>query len=211
MKNSDNEINLLDELNKGVSMGMDAIHYVLDKAEDKNLKKELEHQYKEYESISNKICKLYSKFSEKDIDIINDGTEIDDFKLIYEMEFYFENVKYDYAVNLLTNEIVNYDQEGQNNTNNQSNNNQNNNNQTTNTNQTDTNTTNTITSEEAKTIALEDAKVPSESVNNVIIEQDYNNGLLEYEIEFSFDQIRYEYTIDANGNIVSFDKEQIRS
>ncbi len=148
---------------------------------------------------------------EKDIDIINDGTEIDDFKLIYEMEFYFENVKYDYAVNLLTNEIVNYDQEGQNNTNNQSNNNQNNNNQTTNINQTDTNTTNTITSEEAKTIALEDAKVPSESVNNVIIEQDYNNGLLEYEIEFSFDQIRYEYTIDANGNIVSFDKEQIRS
>ena len=66
MKNSDNEINVLDELNKGVSMGMDAIHYVLDKAEDKNLKKELEHQYKEYESISNKTCKLYSKFSEKD-------------------------------------------------------------------------------------------------------------------------------------------------
>lgn len=129
---------------------------------------------------------------EKDIEIINTETEIVHFKLIYEMEFYFQNVKYEYAVNLLTMEIVNFEQ-GQNtkpNINNEDN--------------------KTITQEEAKKIALKDASVPSESVNNIIIEEDYDNGLLEYNIEFSFDKIRYEYKIDTKGKIVSFGKEKIK-
>ena len=33
-----NEINVLDELNKGSCMGMDAIHFILDKVEDEKLK-----------------------------------------------------------------------------------------------------------------------------------------------------------------------------
>ena len=65
MDKKENEINVLDELNKGASMGTDAIHFVLDKVEDKKLKKELETQYKEYESILKKIEKLYSKYSDK--------------------------------------------------------------------------------------------------------------------------------------------------
>lgn len=35
-------INVLDELNKGASMGMDAIHFILDKVEDEEFKKTLE-------------------------------------------------------------------------------------------------------------------------------------------------------------------------
>ena len=58
------EVDVLDELNKGACMGMDAIHYILDKVEDSSLKKELENQYKEYESISKKIKKLYPKYKE---------------------------------------------------------------------------------------------------------------------------------------------------
>lgn len=38
----ENEMNVLDELNKGSCMGMDAIHFVLDKVEDENLKKILD-------------------------------------------------------------------------------------------------------------------------------------------------------------------------
>lgn len=61
----ENEMNVLDELNKGACMGMDAIHFVLDKVEDEQLKQVLNNQYKKYEDISNQICKLYPKYSDK--------------------------------------------------------------------------------------------------------------------------------------------------
>lgn len=50
-----NEINVLDELNKGACMGMDAIHFVLDKVEDEKLKEVLTEQYEKYKSIFSKI------------------------------------------------------------------------------------------------------------------------------------------------------------
>lgn len=62
----ENEMNVLDELNKGSCMGMDAIHFVLDKVEDENLKEVLNNQYKNYEDISNQIGKLYPKYSDKE-------------------------------------------------------------------------------------------------------------------------------------------------
>ena len=61
----ENEMNVLDELNKGACMGMDAIHFILDKVEDENLKQVLNNQYKKYEDISNQICELYPKCSDK--------------------------------------------------------------------------------------------------------------------------------------------------
>lgn len=61
----DIEVNVLDELNKGACMGMDAIHFILDKVEDESLKKELNKQYNSYKTISNKICELYPEYSEK--------------------------------------------------------------------------------------------------------------------------------------------------
>ena len=65
MKNK-NEVNVLDELNKGACMGMDAIHYILDKVEDDSLKEELINQYKEYEKIHSDICKLYPEYNRDD-------------------------------------------------------------------------------------------------------------------------------------------------
>ena len=53
------EINVLDELNKGACMGMDAIHFVLDKVEDEKLKDILNKQHDNYKNISNKINELY--------------------------------------------------------------------------------------------------------------------------------------------------------
>lgn len=57
-----NEINVLDELNKGACMGRDAIHFVLDKVKDDNLKKELTNQYNKYKSISDRICEIYPEY-----------------------------------------------------------------------------------------------------------------------------------------------------
>lgn len=62
----ENEMNVLDELNKGACMGMDAIHFILDKVEDEQLKQVLNNQYKKYEDISNQICELYPKYSDKE-------------------------------------------------------------------------------------------------------------------------------------------------
>ncbi len=65
MKENKNEVNVLDELNKGACMGKDAIHYIFDKVQDKDLHQLLEKQYKEYEAISNEICELYPEYSDK--------------------------------------------------------------------------------------------------------------------------------------------------
>ncbi len=74
MKNEKQEMNILDELNKGATMGQDAIHFILDKVEDTKLKEELEKQYNDYKKISEKIHQIYPDYSEKephDTNIIN--------------------------------------------------------------------------------------------------------------------------------------------
>ncbi len=63
MDDKENEVNVLDELNKGACMGRDAIHFILDKVSDDDLKKELENQYNKYKEISNKISELYPEYS----------------------------------------------------------------------------------------------------------------------------------------------------
>lgn len=66
MNKDKNEVNVLDELNKGACMGRDAIHFILDKVEDEALKTELNNQYQKYKEISDKISKLYPEYSEKE-------------------------------------------------------------------------------------------------------------------------------------------------
>jgi len=59
------EMNVLDELNKGACMGKDAIDFIIDKVEDEELKKELQSQYREYEEISERIHKLYPDYKKE--------------------------------------------------------------------------------------------------------------------------------------------------
>lgn len=59
-------INALDEINKGASMGVDAIGFIIDKVEDNKFKKVLENQGEEYKKIENKINKIYSKYNSED-------------------------------------------------------------------------------------------------------------------------------------------------
>lgn len=63
MEKDNDEVNVLDELNKGACMGMDAIHFILDKVKDKALEKELNIQYEKYKSISEKINKVYPEYN----------------------------------------------------------------------------------------------------------------------------------------------------
>lgn len=58
------DINALDEVNKGCSMGIDAINYILDKVEDDNFKDFLKKQSHDYSEISNEIEQIYNKYNE---------------------------------------------------------------------------------------------------------------------------------------------------
>lgn len=59
-------INALDEINKGACMGIDAIDCIMEKIEDKNFKKAVSEQYSDYKKIEDKITKIYSKYNCED-------------------------------------------------------------------------------------------------------------------------------------------------
>lgn len=64
MKNQN--LNILDEVNKGATMGMNAISYVSDKVSDDSFKQVLDTEYNKYRKISLKVNDLYSNYSDKD-------------------------------------------------------------------------------------------------------------------------------------------------
>ena len=56
-----NEINVLDELNKGARMGMDAIHFILPKVTNDKLRDELNNQRKRVNIKNDTLIKLVIK------------------------------------------------------------------------------------------------------------------------------------------------------
>lgn len=62
----ENNIDILDELNKGCCMGSDAVKFILEKIEDKKFKKVCEDLLEEYEDLEERINKVYDKYSDDD-------------------------------------------------------------------------------------------------------------------------------------------------
>ena len=58
--------NVLDEVNKGATMGMDAISYVSEKVSDDKFKKVLDVEYNKYKEISERVNDVYSQYSNKE-------------------------------------------------------------------------------------------------------------------------------------------------
>ena len=59
-------LNILDEVNKGATMGMDAISYVSEKVKDDTFKGVLDTEYNKYKDISNRVNNLYNNYSSKE-------------------------------------------------------------------------------------------------------------------------------------------------
>lgn len=59
-------LNILDEVNKGATMGMDAISFVSEKVKDDTFKEVLDIEYNKYKKISNRVNDIYSNYSNKD-------------------------------------------------------------------------------------------------------------------------------------------------
>lgn len=59
------ELNILDEINKGATMGMDAIDYIKDKVTDNGFKEVLNTEYNKYHNISQRVNNIYDNYSSK--------------------------------------------------------------------------------------------------------------------------------------------------
>ena len=62
-----NNVNILDELNKGCCMGVDAINLIVKKANDKEFIKLLEELKEKYLDLSGEINKTYKEYSDDEI------------------------------------------------------------------------------------------------------------------------------------------------
>lgn len=60
------ELNILDEINKGATMGMDAISFIKDKVGDKEFRQVLNVEYNKYQEISQRVNNIYNNYSSKE-------------------------------------------------------------------------------------------------------------------------------------------------
>ena len=59
----DINVKVLDEVNKGATMGMDAIHFVSEKVGDERFKKVLDVEYNKYKEITTRVNDIYSQYN----------------------------------------------------------------------------------------------------------------------------------------------------
>ncbi len=58
-----NNLNVLDEVNKGATMGMDAISFISEKTKDADLKETLDVEYNKYKDISTRVNQIYNQYN----------------------------------------------------------------------------------------------------------------------------------------------------
>ena len=143
-----------------------------------------------------KIALGDAKLAEKDVTFVKVELELEDNRLVYDVEFYSGNVEYDYDIDAVSGAIVSADRDIENYvipaqpsaeapTKAQA---------------------SEISVEKAKQIALSHAGVGSARFTKAKI--DYENGVKVYEIEFKVGNMEYEYDINVvNGAIVSSSAE----
>lgn len=62
----DYNVKVLDEVNKGTTMGMDAISYVAKKVGDKRFQQVLDIEYGKYKKINERVNEIYSQYTQKE-------------------------------------------------------------------------------------------------------------------------------------------------
>ena len=151
------------------------------------------------------IALKHAKLTSDQVSFIKIDTELENGIEVYNIEFSYENKEYDYKINSANGEIVEYDsdiedyditqQQATNENKSVTPNNQNSNNSK-------------ITVEKAKEISLKHANLKDNQVVFDKTEMDYDNGVQVYDIEFHYNNIEYNYEIDANtGNILSYSQD----
>ena len=151
------------------------------------------------------IALKHAKLTSDQVSFIKTDTELENGIEVYNIEFSYENKEYDYKINSANGEIVEYDsdiedyditqQQATKENKSVTPNNQNSNNSK-------------ITVEKAKEISLKHANLKDNQVVFDKTEMDYDNGVQVYDIEFHYNNIEYNYEIDANtGKILSYSQD----
>ena len=151
------------------------------------------------------IALKHAKLTSDQVSFIKTDTELENGIEVYNIEFSYENKEYDYKINSSNGEIIEYDsdiedyditqQQATKENKSVTPNNQNSNNSK-------------ITVEKAKEISLKHANLKDNQVVFDKTEMDYDNGVQVYDIEFHYNNIEYNYEIDANtGNILSYEQD----
>ena len=148
-------------------------------------------------------------------DLYFESIDLEMDKNVYEVEVSYQNREYEYRIDAKNGKVIYTDYKTDNNItdNNGNNNNSNGNDNANGTIGNDTNVPNnnaSITVDEAKNIALTNANLTEDAVQFLRTEQEYDDGVLVYEIDFTHGDFEYDYKINANtGEVVSYDRDSI--
>lgn len=108
---------------------------------------------------------------------------------IYDVEFYTDDLEYDYHIDARTGDVLSYDHDMEGNP-------------------APDDTTVSITKDKAKKIALKDAGLSASKVSYIQVKLDWEAGRRVYDVEFYSGNTEYDYVIDAaTGDILSFDHD----
>ncbi len=135
----------------------------------------------------------HAGFSASDATFVEAEYDYDDGRMVYEVEFHVKGTEYDYEIDAQTGAVVKYknEQNGANTGGGSG------------TSSTD------IGAEKAKSIALNHAGVSASQTYEMKVEQDWDDGVLEYEVEFKAGGVEYEYTIHGEtGQILKYESDR---
>lgn len=144
------------------------------------------------EEEAKKIALDHAGIKAEDATFLKAALDIDDGKEIYEVEFYSGSSQYDYDIDAASGEVLSYDYDAES-QNNQAGNNA---------------TKDDIGEKKAKEIAL--AKVKGAGDADIRIKQEYDDGRLIYEGTIVYQDMEYEFEIDAaDGHVIEWSSESV--
>ncbi|MDR1754469.1 MAG: PepSY domain-containing protein [Eubacterium sp.] len=146
------------------------------------------------------IALKHAGLSLEEATFIKTYKDYDDGQVVYDVEFYSGSTEYDYEIDAVTGDILEYDREieyytipnksvGKNNAD-------------------ISNTEKYITKDKAKSIALKHAGLSSAETTFIKAHKDHDDGRVVYEVEFYSGSTEYDYEIDAvTEDILEYDRE----
>lgn len=148
------------------------------------------------ESAAKAAALKHAGLSESQVTGLKVQRDRDDGRLEYEIEFWSGSTEYDYTINAADGTVLSADKETHASSNSGSSN-------------TSSSSSSDIGSAKAKSIALSHAGVSESQTTEMKVQQDRDDGRLEYEVEFKSGGKEYEYTIDAaSGTILNYEIDQ---
>lgn len=148
------------------------------------------------ESAAKAAALKHAGLSESQVTGMKVQRDRDDGRLEYEIEFWSGSTEYDYTINAADGTVLGADKETHASSNSGSSN-------------TSSSSSGDIGSAKAKSIALSHAGVSESQTTEMKVQQDRDDGRLEYEVEFKSGGKEYEYTIDAaSGTILDYEIDQ---